>query len=345
MRKIFPFEFLFIAAFAILLIPGTIWGQKTGKPALADKPLFRDPVFDGAADPTVIYNRKEKKWFMFYTNRRANAPGLNGVSWVHGTFIGIAESADGGATWKYRDTCDIRYRKTDYTHWAPEVVEYKGIYHMFLTYVPGVFKDWNHPRRIVHLTSKNLINWDFESESDLSSDRCIDACVFPLPDGSWRMYYNNERDSKSIYYADSPDLYKWTDSGKKVIGDRGGEGPNVFSWKGKYWMAVDNWSGCGIYSSDDLVNWKRQEKNILQESGKGTDDNVIGQHPDIVIDGDRAFIFYFTHPGRIPGNRSGSEYQMRRSSIQVAELKYDDGQIVCNRDEPVYINLKPPGRR
>jgi hypothetical protein len=110
-------------------------------------------------------------------------------------------------------------------------------------------------------------------------------------------------------------------------------------------MAVDNWSGCGIYSSSDLVNWKRQEKNILQEPGNGIDDNVIGQHPDIVIDRDRAFIFYFTHPGRIPGNPSGSEYQMRRSSIQVAELKYIDGQIVCNRDEPVYLNLKPPGRR
>jgi hypothetical protein len=39
---------------------------------VAAKPLFRDPVYDGAADPTVIYNRVEKKWFMFYTNRRAS---------------------------------------------------------------------------------------------------------------------------------------------------------------------------------------------------------------------------------------------------------------------------------
>jgi len=34
---------------------------------------------------------------MFYTNRRSNAPGLDGVKWVHGTRIGIAESSDGGA--------------------------------------------------------------------------------------------------------------------------------------------------------------------------------------------------------------------------------------------------------
>jgi hypothetical protein len=341
-RKTMLLKYFILIVFTLLLLPGKIYGQKGGHLKPADKPLFRDPVFDGAADPTVIWNRKEKKWFMFYTNRRANAPGLDGVTWVHGTLIGIAESADGGATWKYRDTCDIRYRKTDYTHWAPEVIENKGVYHMFLTYVPGVFRDWNHPRRIVHLTSKNLIAWDFQSELQLSSDRCIGACVFQLPDGNWRMYYNNELDSKSIYYADSPDLFKWVDSGKKVVGDQGGEGPNVFSWKGKYWMAVDNWKGCGIYSSDDLANWKREERNILQEPGTGADDKVIGQHPDIVIDGERAFIFYFTHPGRIPGEGSGNQYQIRRSSLQVAELKYVNGQIVCNRDEPVFINLKTP---
>jgi hypothetical protein len=338
-------QFLVVLTIALALLPANLSAQKNPKGNLADKPLFRDPVFDGAADPTIIWNRQEKKWFMFYTNRRANAPGLDGVSWVHGTLIGIAESGDGGATWKYRDTCDIQYRFTDYTHWAPEVIENNGLYHMFLSYVPGIFTDWNHPRWIIHLTSKNLINWKFESKLELSSDRCIDACVFRLPDGSWRMYYNNERDGKSIYYADSPDLYKWTDSGKKVVGDQSGEGQNVFSWKGKNRMIVDNWKGCGVYSSDDLVNWTRQEKNILQEPGKGADDMVIGGHPDIVVSGDRAFIFYFTHPGRISGNRSKNPAESRRSSIQVAELEYVDGQIVCDRDKPVYINLTAPKKK
>ena len=46
---------------------------------------------------------------MLYTNRRANVPGLRGVAWVHGTRIGIAESEDGGATWKptTRRTCEF----------------------------------------------------------------------------------------------------------------------------------------------------------------------------------------------------------------------------------------------
>lgn len=312
---------------------------KTETEKVADKPLFRDPVFDGAADPVVIWNKKEQKWFMFYTNRRAKAENLDGVSWVHGTRIGIAESVDGGASWTYRDTCDIQYRLTDYTHWAPEVIENNGIYHMYLTYVPGVFNDWGHPRWIVHLSSENLINWKFESKLELASDRCIDACVFQLPNKTWRMYYNNERDGKSMYYADSPDLYKWTDSGKKVVGDRSGEGPKVFRWKGKNWMAVDNWSGIGIYSTDDFINWKRQEKNILEKPGTGEDDRVIGGHPDVVVNDDRAYIFYFTHPGRTSENKGKDVYNTRRSSIQVAELEYVDGTIVCDRNKPVQIHL------
>jgi hypothetical protein len=230
----------------------------------------------------------------------------------------------------------------DYTHWAPEVIGSDGIYHMFLTYVPGIFSDWNHPRWIIHLTSRNLINWDFESKLSLSSDRCIDACVFRLPGGGWRMYYNNEADGKSIYYADSPDLYKWTDSGKKVVGDKSGEGPNVFRWKDRYWMVVDNWSGCGIYSSGDMINWIRQEKNILQEPGFGADDKVIGGHPCVVVSGEKAYIFYFTHPGRIPGSKPASPYESRRSSIQVAELEYADGNIFCDRNKPLIISLRPP---
>src|SRR4051794_12113920 len=84
--------------------------ESAARGRLAPKPLFRDPVYDGAADPTVIFNRAEKKWLMFYTNRRASLTnGVDGVTWVHGTKIGIAESADGGATWTYRGTADIAF--------------------------------------------------------------------------------------------------------------------------------------------------------------------------------------------------------------------------------------------
>jgi len=149
---------------------------------LAPKPLYRDPVYDGAADPTLICNPAQKKWLMFYTNRRATDTRDTGVAWVHGTNIGIAESVD-GAHWKYKGIANISYKPDSaFTYWAPEVVAYKGLYHMYLTYVPGIFGDWHHPRYITHLTSKDLLNWHYESTLRLITDHVTDPCVMQLPD-------------------------------------------------------------------------------------------------------------------------------------------------------------------
>ncbi|WP_315817775.1 family 43 glycosylhydrolase [Paraflavitalea speifideaquila] len=222
----------------------------------APKPLFRDPVYDGAADPVVIWNPAVKKWWMFYTNRRATMTDSSGVQWVHGTRIGIAESKD-GIHWIYKDTANINYRPdAGYTFWAPDIIAYKGAWHMYLTYVPGIFDNWNHPRHIVHCTSKDLLNWTYESTLPLVNDKVIDASVFALPNGGWRMWYNNERDGKSIFYADSKDLYHWEDKGKAIAAR--GEGPKVFAWKEQYWMVVDVWKGMEIYSSTDLLQWKNK---------------------------------------------------------------------------------------
>jgi len=321
-------------------------GARAGK--IAAKPLFRDPVHDGAADPVVIWNRAEKKWFMLYTNRRANAAATEapGVKWVHGTRIGIAESADGGATWSYRGMADIRYGKGELTHWAPEVIYHEGLYHMYLTLVPGIFTDWNHPRDILHLTSGNLITWKYESTLKLSSDRVIDACVTRLADGTWRLWYNNERDRKSIYFADSRDLDRWVDRGKAGgVGERPGEGPKVFRWQGQYWMVVDIWKGLGVYRSDDALNWIAQPDSLLESPGGGADDEVKGGHPDVVVTGERAFLFYFTHPGRRGPDANKDGYEQRRSSIQVVELEYRDGWLACDRDRPTHILLQPPEMR
>src|ERR1700744_3383518 len=77
-------------------------GAPKPPPGSPPKPLYRDPIYDGAADPTLIWDRAGHRWVMFYTNRRANAQNLpGGVAWVHGTRIGMAASTDGGVTWKY----------------------------------------------------------------------------------------------------------------------------------------------------------------------------------------------------------------------------------------------------
>ncbi len=314
-------------------------GNLKGK--IASKPLYRDPVYDGAADPVLCWNRQEKKWFMFYTNRRANVPGLPGVSWVHGTPIGIAESIDNGATWQYRTTADIDYGEGEFSYWAPEVIYHDGRYHMFLSFVPGMHNDWGGTRSIIHLTSNDLLKWHYRSTLQLASNRVIDACVIQLPDGNWRMWYNNEPDRKSIYFADSPDLFQWQDRGK-VTGDQPGEGPKVFHWQKRYWMVVDVWNGLGVYVSDDAMHWTRQPDNLLEEPGTGTDDQVKGGHPDVVVCGDRAYLFYFTHPGRQGPDARKDSTEQRRSSIQVVELKFQDGKLTCDRNLPTVINLTPP---
>ena len=309
-----------------------IYSQKS-----ISKPLYDDPVYHGAADPVIIYNKKLKKWWMLYTNRRASIEDST-VQWVHGTRIGIAESKD-GRVWKYVDTCNINYRPdTGYTHWAPDVIEHNGVYHMYLTYVPGTFKDWNHPRVIIHLTSKDLKNWNYQSTLKLVNEKVIDASVYKINDTLWRMWYNNERDGKSIYYADSRDLYNWTDKGKAIAAR--GEGPKTFYWQGKYFMIVDAWKGMEVYSSDDLLTWNKQAVRILEEPGKGKDDQAMGGHCDLVVNDGKAYVFYFTHPGRRKDKPAAkNSFDDKRSVIQVAELKYINGEIVCDRDEPLKFKL------
>lgn len=297
--------------------------QSQARPAgrQVPRPLYRDPPFDAPTDPVLCFNAESGRWFMYYTARRGNLEDAPGVSWVHGSNIGIAESADGGATWTYRGIAQIDYGKdqhpNDYTYWAPEVIWVDGLYHMFLSFVPGIFTDWNHPRQIVHLTSKDGIKWDAIGPIDLRSDRVIDACVIRLPDGTWRMWYKDERRSPSICYADSSDLMTWTPKGNAVV-EFNGEGPKVFRWKGRYWLIADCWrNGMRVWSSDDCLNWRLQQEALPRA------------HGDAVVSGDRAWWFYFTEKGR-------------RAAIDVVELFVKDGKLLAqDPNEPTYIDLRP----
>jgi beta-xylosidase len=328
----------FWVAFVLLVF---VFGAVAEGIDTAPKPLYRDPVYDGAADPTIIWDHTGHRWIMFYTNRRASAQGLTGVTWVHGTQIGMAESHDDGRTWKYIGTAHITYGKSDYTYWAPEVIEHDGTYHMYLSVVPGIFNDWNAPREIVHLTSSNLLDWKYESMLDLQSDRVIDPCVIQLPDGSWRMWFKNERAKDgSIYAADSSDLVHWKTRGVALPGAKG-EGPKVFRWKDRYWLVFDAWNGLGVYSSSDCLNWVRQDSNLVQQPGTLPTDRTKGNHPDVVISSDgRAYLFYFTH--QVGADAEGKPADWKRHTvIQVAELAVENGILTCDRDKPVHINLKP----
>lgn len=304
-------------------------------------PLFCDPIYDGAADPTIIWNREEKSWWILYTNRRANVPST-GVTWVHGTDIGVASSTDGGQNWLYRGTISgLEFERGRNTFWAPEVIWHEGKYHMYLSYVRGIPSNWNWGREIVHYTSDNLWDWHFESVLELSSHKVIDACVATLPDGTWRMWYKDEANKSLTYAADSTDLYNWKVVGP-IITDEHHEGPNVFKWKGKYWMVADYWKGQGVHYSTDGVNWIKQ-KYILDKPGSRVDDGAFGRHADVLVQGEDAYIIYFTHPeeNKYPNYKGEWPYELKRTSLQVAKLELDGDELICDRDKAFNFKLKP----
>ena len=169
-------------------------------------PLFRDPIFDGASDPTVIWNKKEACYYMFYTQRRSTSVQV-GFSSIHGSKIGVAVSED-KKSWLYRGTLeglDIEHGHN--TFWAPEILEANGTYHMYVSYITGIPTTWEYPRHILHYTSENLWDWTYQSTLQLSSERVIDACVHEVCPGVYKMWYKDENHDSHIYAAQSTDLY------------------------------------------------------------------------------------------------------------------------------------------
>lgn len=305
----------------------------------APGPLFRCPIYDGATDPSVFWNKQKNEWWLFYTQRRANQSLPPSVAQVYGCAIGIAASKDNGRSWYYVGTANLPQPDQGHnTLWAPHVFEdNKGIYHMIVTYIPGVYTDWGGDCRFVHYTSKDMMNWKWLAEIP-DTHGSIDASVLQLKDGTWKMWYKDMESHTSTFL--SKDLKSWKPNGTE-ISDNGHEGPVVFYWKNKYWMITDEcalgYVGLHVYESDDASHWKRNN-TILNKPGKREDDQDQGRHCDVRVVGDRAYLFYFTHPGRVYDKTSGIEieentWQYHRASIQVAELEIADGKVMCDRDK------------
>lgn len=315
---------------------------------LAPKPLFRDPVYDGAADPIVIWNPQVSKWWMFYTNRRANQAQLPNIAWVHGSPIGIAESSD-GANWSYLGIANFPDLPSecggkDTTLWAPDIVQGDdGKWHMYLTIVPGVSTKWNLPGFISHLTSTNLRDWKYESKISQLGTRVLDADIIKMDDGKWRMYYKHQNVYSSIKMIESKDLYTWSDP-KEAL-KINGEGPISFKWKGYYWLIIDTWNGQTVHRSIDGNTWEVQPGSPLLPDGEGIgkDDTTNALHANIVISNNRAYLYYFTHGGRVGPDKNKDGFEQRRTSIQVVELEMNkEGWISANRNQPTYVQLFGP---
>lgn len=307
---------------------------------------YRDPIWDGPTDPILVPDHLTGEWVLFYTQRRATAPGLSGVEWVHGTAIGVARSSDGGATWRYQGTVEGLVppgTELPATLWAPDVVRIGDEWVMYLTTLGGVRKDWTGRASIVQLASPDLVTWSYLGAIDLDSPRVIDAAVAPCGDGCYRLWYKDEARGSNTYSAvsDTPrDPSSWTLEGVTIPG-RPHEGPKVFRLEGSYWMIVDEWRGQAVYRSSDAAGrWERQEYLgglILTQPEHADGWPVVGRHADVVPlaprqDGrERALLVYFTHPywGGEDIDTMAPDPKTRLSHVRAAVLEVHGGNLVA----------------
>ncbi|WP_395408471.1 hypothetical protein ACHMW6_18195 [Pseudoduganella sp. UC29_106] len=101
------------------------------------------------------------------------------------------------------------------------------------------------------------------------------------------------------------------------------------------------WDGLVVLRSEDALNWTEQPGYILGQPGREPTDRFKGQHADVVVDGDRAFIYYFVHQ-KNEAEAAADPRWHQRTVIQVAELVYKDGNLTVDRDADLAFRLHAP---
>ena len=155
------------------------------------------------------------------------------------------------------------------------------------------------------------------------------------------MWYKDERAGSRILAADSRNLRDWEKVSDEPVNPTKGEGPKVFRFQGHYWLIADVWKGLMVLRSDDALKWTEQPGYILAEPGHAATDRSIGQHPDVVVDGERAFIYYFVHQKNEAEAATDPRWH-QRTVIQVAELVYRDGKLHVDRNATPAFQLHAP---
>jgi uncharacterized sulfatase len=307
----------------------------------APKPLFIDPHYHGSCDPEVVWNEESGEAWIYYTSRRST----RGRASYVGTPIGVASSKN-LVDWEFRGYAafDGVPGKKDMpvTFWAPGVIRRGDVWHMFVTYKDNARPPWGGNGTIRHYTapvSDPLNGWKPAGVPDFPQPDPIDVTLIEV-DGKVRAYYR-VGNGGGIQWSETEDLKSWIHHGK-CPGDinRSGigyqEAPYVFRFGGAFWMLTDPHKGLSVYRSDDAVTWKAHT-TILKQPGTGLQDGTFGRHPSVLVKDDRAFLFYHVEPNRPypsppPEKRS---VEMKKSVLQVAELRIVDGKLVCERDAPV----------
>ena len=110
----------------------------------------------------------------------------------------------------------------------------------------------------------------------------------------------------------------------------------MFELGGWWWMLVDEWRGMGVHRSRRRGDWERRAAPTRSSSASpaaGVGDETFGRHGDVVVEGERATLYYFTHP-HWDGSELGSSdaAAARLSAVFAAPLVVVDDRLVCTRD-------------
>ena len=299
-------------------------------------PLYEDPLFNSAKDVCMLWNRAEHAWWFLYTQIRNGCREL-GAGLHHGTTLGAASSADGGLTWTFRGTLKgLEFEAGRNTFWAPDVVWSEGRYHAVISYVHGIQPNWEGDRRLLHYVSDDLMNWTLLGPIEgLDSNRTLDGCLYRLPDGRWGLWYKDEITNRTGF-AEGDEHFRFWKAGELDPPAWAVEGPDVFRWQGSHWLLADDCgthNGLRVYRSDDCRRWVRQA-NILKESGTRPLDVGPAHHPEVIVNGDDAYVFYWVTP-----DHATHEDCRQTCYEQVAVLRYRDGNLSCDRNVPFDLRL------
>jgi len=315
-------------------------------------PLFVDPNYHGSCDPEIIWNEAQGFWYIYYTARKGNQQN----TWL-GTPIGVIRSRD-FVHWKFMGYClfDGKGGSKDApaTWWAPAVVSHNDTLHMFATFKTGTLPrkgPWGGPGKIVHYKAPEkdpVEGWQKVGDMHGDSLITIDATVYRKGDAFHLWFKGKAKGQKKneLYHYISQNTYNWKSKGftrsdvfnPSVTGSGFEEAPYIFQWKDTYWLITDPHQGLFVYSSQNAQDWNYRN-TIMQEGSSRKLDDTRARHASVAVVDGRAFIFYHVEPWR---DYSRAPYKQkpknRRSALQMAELKIQNGKIAVERQQVILPN-------
>jgi hypothetical protein len=247
----------------------------------AGRPFYRDPLWDGAHDPELVFHRTEGCYWLLYLQNRYNSPLANQArdgSTSTLTDFGLASTPDRGKSWIYRGVAtgldvpaSVRSERLPpsgtqqyggATWWRPAVTFANGTYHGFFVYwEAGHDESWD----IIQYTSADLKHWNF-SQVLRRRSFFYDSDVLKLGDGrfillsTWWYAAKNHVNYSRPLPLQSRDLKRWEECTSPDFSAID-EGPHTswndasIRWRGYAWI---NWDGAnGVHSSTGRRNMMR----------------------------------------------------------------------------------------